>query len=86
MINDKYVLKDYGHIEIKLKELLQNRKIKKSKFASYAQVTPDLISRYCSGNVVRVDIDLLARFCDILECDITDLLIYKKPKKEGNEE
>ena len=36
------------------------------------------LKSYMKNEVQRVDLDILARLCHALECDVTDLLEYKK--------
>ena len=86
MTNEIYVLKNYGKIKICLKEPLSNKNFSRNQLATYAQVSPDLVSRYYKNNVTRVDLDILARFCKILECDITDILIYETDVETGSNE
>ena len=35
-----------------------------------------VIKRLMNGSMVRIDIIVLARFCDYLNCDITDIVEY----------
>lgn len=77
MTQEIYILQDYGKIIINLKQPLHNKKLNRNQLATYAQVSPDLVSRYYNNKVTRVDLDILARFCKILECDISDILIYE---------
>ena len=37
----------------------------------------DLVNRYYNNRVIRVDIDIIARMCYVLDCDITDILKYR---------
>ena len=38
----------------------------------------DLVNRYYNNKVVRIDLDLIARMCYVLDCDINDLIKYEK--------
>ena len=40
----------------------------------------DLVNRYYNNKVTRVDLDVIARFCFVLNCNITDILEYKSEK------
>ena len=37
-----------------------------------------VIKRLMNGDMVRIDIIVLARICDYLKCDITDIVEYKR--------
>lgn len=39
------------------------------------------LNNYCKNEVARVDLDVLARMCTVLECDIGDLLEFVPPEK-----
>lgn len=78
MDNSIYVLKDYGKITIKLKEVLEKKGISRNKLCNLIATNYDLINRYYNNKVIRIDLDILARIAFVLECDINDLLEYKK--------
>ena len=37
-----------------------------------------VIKRLINGEIVRIDITVLARLCDYLDCEITDIVEYVK--------
>ena len=41
----------------------------------------DLVNRYYNNKVSRVDLDVIARFCYVLGCNVRDILTYSNPKK-----
>lgn len=73
-----YILKDYGKINIKLKEIMFSREISRSKLSRRSIVSYDLVNRYYNNKVTRIDLDVISRFCYILNCDIYDILEYTK--------
>ena len=77
-MNNIYVFKDYGKVEITLKEILEKRGISRNKLSIMLAVSYDLVNRYYKNSVIRVDIDIIARMCYVLNCDITDILKYRK--------
>ena len=78
MDNSVYTLKDYGKVEIKLKEIMLEKNVSRNKLATMVAVNYDLINRYYNNKVIRVDLDIIARFCYVLECNVNDILVYKK--------
>ena len=66
----------YGKITIHLKELLEERGITRYRLAKLADTRFEVVEKWCSGFVDRIDADVLARFCYILDCDITDIIQY----------
>ncbi len=78
MDNSVYTLKDYGKVDIRLKELMLEKNISRNKLATMVAVNYDLINRYYNNKVIRVDLDIIARFCYVLDCSVSDVLVYKK--------
>lgn len=73
---------EYGTIKIHLKELLEKKKLSKNKLSHYAEMQRTQINNYCNNNITRLDIDVLARICKVMECEISDLLEYIPPEKK----
>ena len=69
-------LSSYGNISIHLKELLDKKGITRYRLAKLADTRFEVVEKWCSGTVERIDADVLARFCYILNCDITDIIKY----------
>lgn len=67
-----------GTIHIKLGELIEDRKLSKNKFAQRAELQRTQLNKYINNEVVLLNIDVLARMCTVLDCDISDLLEFKK--------
>ena len=61
---------------IKLDRLLPEKGISKSKFAQYAELQRTQLNRYINNDVEMISLDVLARMCAVLECDISDILEY----------
>ena len=77
MNNSVYVLKDYGKLEITLKDLLIEKGVSRNRLCTMIAVNYDLVNRYYNNRVIRVDIDIIARMCFALKCDVNDILKYK---------
>jgi len=67
-----------GFYLFKLEQLLDDRKISKNKLVRDTNTDFKVIQRVCKGDIVRIDITVLARLCDYLECDMTDIIEYKR--------
>lgn len=66
----------YGNISIHLKELIEEKGITRYRLAKLADTRFEVVDKWCSGTVERIDTDVLARFCYILNCKITDIIQY----------
>ena len=68
--------KRHGRVEILLEQYLREHGISKNKALRNANMTRTRLNAYCRNTVQRVDLDVLARLCNALHCDISDLLRY----------
>ncbi len=71
-------LNAYGSISIHLKELIDAKGITRYRLSKLAGTRFEVVEKWCSGTVERIDTDVLARFCYILNCDVSDIIEYKK--------
>lgn len=69
-------LSSYGNVSIHLKELIEEKGITRYRLAKLADTRFEVVEKWCSGTVERIDSDVLARFCYILDCEITDIIKY----------
>ena len=69
-------INSYGNISIHLKDLIEEKGITRYRLAKLADTRFEVVEKWCSGTVERIDSDVLARFCYILDCDITDIIRY----------
>ena len=67
---------NYGIIQIKLAELIEQRGISKNKLSHRAEMQRSQINQYCNNQVTRLDTAVLARICTTLDCKIEDLLEF----------
>lgn len=75
-------MEEYGTIKIKLDELIKKAGISKNKLSHRAEMQRSQINHYCNNDITRLDTDVLARICTVLECEIGDLLEFVPPQKE----
>jgi len=71
---------EYGTIQIKLDELIKRAGISKNKLSHRAEMQRSQINRYCNNEITRLDIDVLARLCTVMDCKISDLLEFTSPE------
>ena len=69
-------MSEYGKIIIKLDELIKKSGISKNKLSHKAEMQRTQINNYCKNNITRLDTDVLARICSVLDCKIEDLLEF----------
>lgn len=69
-------MKQYGTIQVHLAELMEKRGISKTKLMQRAELQHAQLGKYYKNQVTRLDTDVLARLCTVLECEIGDLLEF----------
>lgn len=71
-------VKDYGKINICLKELMDKKKMKRNTLASLVGTRFEVIKKWYDGDVEKLDLDVLARVCYVLGCEPSDIIKYDK--------
>lgn len=75
-----YIMERYGKIKINITDLIEKKGISKNKLCQRAELQATQLNRYCNNNVALLDIDVLARICTVLECEIGELLEFVPPE------
>ncbi len=65
-----------GYYIFKLESMLSKKNISINKLMRDTNTDFKVIKRLLNGNLVRVDIFVLARLCDYLNCKIEDIIEY----------
>ena len=68
----------HGRVIITLEEYRLARNISKNKIVQGASVQRTQLQNYCNNKVARVDLDVLARICDYLDCELSDIMRYER--------
>ena len=78
-------MEQFGSIKIKLDELIQKRGISKNKLCQRAQLQHTQLNHFCKNEITRLDTDVLARICTVLDCRIEDLLEFVPPSQNDSQ-
>lgn len=78
MKNELYSLNKYGHIELKIKDIMDCRGISRNALARRLDTRFEVVNKWYSGKVEKIDADILARMCFILDCKPADIIVYVK--------
>ena len=70
------VTKDYGKIKLKLHEILDAKGITRNTLARKIDVRFEVIDRWYNQNLEKMDLDILARICYVLDVKISDIMEY----------
>ena len=71
----------FGTVRINLSRVIEEKGISKNKLSHRAEMQRTQLNNYCNNRISRLDIDVLARLCTVLECDISDLLEFVPSEK-----
>lgn len=81
-MNKVYKIKfENGYYLFKLEQILEDKKISMNKIMRETNTDFKVLKRLGTGDLARVDITVLARLCDYLDCDMKDIFEYVSTKK-----
>ena len=76
MENKLYTFNEYGQIEIRLKDIMEERGISRNALARAVDTCFEVINKWYNGHVEKIDSDVLARICFVLNCLPGDIIHY----------
>lgn len=76
MENKLFLIQNYGEIEIHLKEWMDKKEISRNALARAVNTRFEVINKWYHGHVEKIDADVLARICFVLDCTPGDIVYY----------
>lgn len=80
-MNNKEIVKvqmENGYYEFKLARLLADKGLSINEVMRSTNTDFKVLQRLLRGTSARIDIEVLARLCDYLQCDIDSIIEYKR--------
>ena len=77
--------RSYGTVRLHLKELMDRQGIKRNQMAKLIGVRFEVVNKWYQGEVERMDLNILARICFVLQCQPGDLLEYVEVEQSEQE-
>lgn len=69
----------YGKVDIALNKVMSARNVNMYKLNKATDLSYSTIRAYKNNMpITRIDLDVLAKLCYALDCDISDILVYRK--------
>ncbi|MBR5452305.1 MAG: helix-turn-helix transcriptional regulator [Clostridia bacterium] len=65
-------------IKLTLKEYIDTKGVTRYKLSKETGIQYHIVDKYYKNTVTRFDSDVLDRICNCLDCNISDLIEYKK--------
>ncbi len=76
--NTVKMTKNYGKIKLRLRELMDKKGVSRNNLARKVDVRFEVIDRWYSGEIEKMDLDILARICFVMGCRVQDILEYEE--------
>lgn len=65
------------HVYIDLERLLKEKNVSKNKVCEACKLQRTQLNNYCKNKVSRIDLAILARLCEFLDCTPNDIFKLK---------
>lgn len=72
---------EWGKIDLRLDEYLKAHNISRSSLSRNGQIHYKQLLKYCNNDMQKVDLNLLARICKTINCEIGEIITYTPPNK-----
>ena len=71
-------MQDFGRVIFKIDQVLAEKKISKNKLEKETKLQRTQLNSYCNNKVKRIDLATIAKICYVLNCELEDIMEYKK--------
>ncbi len=68
----------YGRVELCLRERMEERGLTRNHLARLVNTRYEVIDKWHKNEVEKIDADILARLCFVLDCGVEELLVYRQ--------
>ena len=76
-----FALKEYGRVVITLKDVMDKQGMTRNRLSTLTGLVYNSVNRYYqNAPISSVDLDVLAKICFVLNCEIADVLKYERPE------
>lgn len=72
-------MEEWGHVDLKLDEFMKKNNISRSSLSRNAQIHYNQLLKYCRNDMQKVDLNILARICKTINCEIGEIIEYTPP-------
>ena len=78
MENGILLARNYGTVKLRLGKIMDQRGLNRNYVARLIGVRFEVINKWYQGEIEKMDLNILARLCFVLNCQPGDLLEYEK--------
>lgn len=76
---------DYGSVVIVIKKIMDEKHISINTLSMLTKVKYDIVKKYYYNENYGCNLEVLAKFCYILDCNIADIMVYEPAKSLVNQ-
>jgi putative transcriptional regulator len=76
---------NYGSIELQIGKKMKEKNISCYQMSKLTGLRYEVVKRYYNNSIYRIDLDVLSRMLYILECDISEIMIYNSQNMDNAE-
>ena len=76
MKKEIYTIHNYGAVKINIKTLMDTRGMTRNALAKAINTRFEVIDKWYHGHVEKIDADVLARICYVLDCTPGEIIQY----------
>lgn len=77
MEKELFTINNYGVVSVQIKELMDEKELSRNALARAIGTRFEVVNKWYNGDVEKIDLDILARICYVLDCEPGDILKYK---------
>lgn len=78
MKKEVFTMNQYSSIKINLKKYMDSENITRNALAKAINTRFEVIDKWYNGYVEKIDADILARICYVLDCTPGDIIQYSQ--------
>lgn len=75
------IQRKYGAVRLRLAEIMDSRGMTRNQLSRLTGTRYEVIHKWYGGKVEKLDLDVLARICYVLNCEVSDLLVYEEAEE-----
>ena len=68
----------WGKVNIVLDDYIKQHNVSRSKLTRMTGLQYSQILKYCRNDIQKMDLNILAKLCTVLDCKIIDILKFEK--------